>query len=63
MLLSTTIKSPLSDKTLASDLRARLIKGYAPDSHFARLVARLSDEELVRHYLAHRTTPQSGEAK
>ena len=48
----------LTNKTLARNLRAKLLRGYAPDSRFAQILARLSDEQVVERFLNHEHGPR-----
>ena len=45
----------VGNKHLASSLRARLKNGYPPASTFAKLVDRMTDEEIVTDYIEHQS--------
>lgn len=40
-------------KAVAARERARLKRGYEPDSAFVRLLDQLEDQEIVEHYMTH----------
>jgi hypothetical protein len=57
------LQNPMAVKHLAQRLRQQLSEGYSAGSRFREVLAKLSDEDLVRQYLAkrihHRNFPQA----
>jgi hypothetical protein len=52
--MNTTIYREQSDHQFALILRAKLVRGYAQDSRFAKLVYRLTDDEIIDDYEQHK---------